>query len=136
MRAKEMICLTGEAKKQAEAAITLVAGTWYYIVVIWKANANPEFYVNASSNLFSSSTGTTATLYAGTAVFDIGRCTHSPAGRYADGMFDEIRISKTERVAAWRKASYETERDDLLDWGSEEVPTGIASKRLLVGVGL
>ena len=45
-----------------------------------------------------------------------------------DGKLDEMRISNAERSAAWIKASYETERDHLLDWGSEETeipPSGI-----------
>jgi len=42
--------------------------------------------------------------------------------RYFDGMFDEIRVSDTVRTNAWIKASYESERDDLLDFGSEATP--------------
>ncbi|MBA7646152.1 hypothetical protein ES703_53914 [subsurface metagenome] len=37
-----------------------------------------------------------------------------------DGRMDEVRISSTDRTAAWIKASYESERDHLLDFGSEE----------------
>ena len=37
-----------------------------------------------------------------------------------NGIIDEVRISSTARSAAWIKASYESERDDLLDFGSEE----------------
>jgi len=36
---------------------------------------------------------------------------------------DEVRCSDSARGAAWEKASYESERDDLLDWGSEETPS-------------
>jgi hypothetical protein len=44
------------------------------------------------------------------------------AGRVAfhQGRLDEMRLSNTARSAAWIKASYEGERDDLLDFGSEE----------------
>jgi hypothetical protein len=38
-----------------------------------------------------------------------------------DGKIDEVRISNTARTLAWIKASYETGRDHLLDFGSEEV---------------
>jgi len=37
-----------------------------------------------------------------------------------DGTLDEIRISNTARSEAWIKASYESGRDDLLAFGSEE----------------
>ena len=42
---------------------------------------------------------------------------------FIDASIDEVRISDTARSAAWIKASYESERDDLLDWGSEEYPS-------------
>ena len=37
-----------------------------------------------------------------------------------DGKVDEVRVSDIERPVAWLFASYESERDDLLDFGSEE----------------
>ncbi len=41
--------------------------------------------------------------------------------QYYDGILDEIRISvDVARTAAWAKATYESGRDDLLDWGIEE----------------
>ncbi|RLI40447.1 hypothetical protein DRO59_09300, partial [Candidatus Bathyarchaeota archaeon] len=43
---------------------------------------------------------------------------------FFDGMIDEIRISDIVRSPAWVKATYETERDDLLTWGSEETSGG------------
>lgn len=45
---------------------------------------------------------------------------------YLDGVIDEVRISNVTRSAAWIKASYESERDDLVDYGMEEVslPSG------------
>jgi hypothetical protein len=40
--------------------------------------------------------------------------------QYFNGLIDEVRISDSVRSAAWVKATYETQRDDLLDFGSEE----------------
>jgi len=40
--------------------------------------------------------------------------------RYFDGMMDEVRVSDIARTAAWIKASYESESDDLIHFGSEE----------------
>lgn len=39
---------------------------------------------------------------------------------YLNGTIDEIRISDTARSAAWVRASYESERDNLVSYGSEE----------------
>jgi len=39
---------------------------------------------------------------------------------YVDGKIDEVRISSVKRSAAWIKASYHTENDTLLTYGSEE----------------
>jgi len=39
---------------------------------------------------------------------------------YFNGKEDEIKLSNIIRTDIWNKATYESERDDLLDWGSEE----------------
>jgi len=39
---------------------------------------------------------------------------------FFNGIIDEVRISNVARSDAWIKATYETERDNLLTWGSEE----------------
>ena len=43
-----------------------------------------------------------------------------PNVHYFDGVIDEVRISNTIRSSAWIKASYESQRDNLLSFGSEE----------------
>ncbi len=42
------------------------------------------------------------------------------AGYEVHGDIDEVRVATSARSAAWRKASYESEIDDLLDFGAEE----------------
>ena len=42
------------------------------------------------------------------------------------GEIDELRLSDIKRSAAWIKASYESERDHLITWGSEEDRKGAA----------
>ena len=42
-------------------------------------------------------------------------------GEFHQGILDEVRISAGGRVAAWIKASYESGRDHLNDYGSEEL---------------
>lgn len=44
------------------------------------------------------------------------------ATHWFDGKIDELRISDIARPSAWIKASYESERDHLLDFGTEETP--------------
>lgn len=41
--------------------------------------------------------------------------------QFFDGILDEMRISGVGRTVAWLKATYETGRDDLLDFGTEEL---------------
>jgi hypothetical protein len=41
-------------------------------------------------------------------------------GYYFNGTIDEVRISNIARSDGWLKATYETTRDHLLDWGAEE----------------
>ena len=41
--------------------------------------------------------------------------------RYFTGSIDEIRIIDTTKTVAWINATYESERDDLLDYQSEEI---------------
>jgi|GEM_PF-4853465 len=42
---------------------------------------------------------------------------------FGEGIIDEVRISNPARSAAWIKASYESGRDDLLDFGGEALYT-------------
>ena len=58
---------------------------------------------------------------------------------WINGRQDEVRVSDATRSAAWIKASYETGRDDLLDYGSEEVKAVAVSNiisKALEGMGL
>jgi len=55
-----------------------------------------------------------------TMVSYIGRDAEIGYELYFDGIIDEARTSNVARNAEWIKASYESGRDDLLDWGTEE----------------
>lgn len=62
---------------------------------------------------------------------------------YFIGLIDEVRMSKgIARSAAWAKAAWETGRDHLLDFGSEEgipaggvAPTGVLYGSLIGSLG-
>jgi len=47
---------------------------------------------------------------------------------YAAARLDEVRVSNIARSDAWIKAGYETGRDHLLDWGTEET-AGVTIKK-------
>jgi pimeloyl-ACP methyl ester carboxylesterase len=51
----------------------------------------------------------------------IGRGTYVDNIREFNGTIDEVRISDKARSDAWIKATYESGRDNLLDFGSEEI---------------
>ena len=53
----------------------------------------------------------------------IGARPASPPDQVWGGIIDEVRISDIDRGDAWSTASYETQRDDLLDFGTEETLT-------------
>ena len=51
------------------------------------------------------------------------------------GKIDEVRISQTGRLGSWSKATYETGRDHILDFGSEEEPPKLEASNKLFGAG-
>ena len=54
----------------------------------------------------------------------IGRGSYAGSQREFNGTIDEVQISNTARSVAWIKASYESERDHLVDFGREELNAG------------
>lgn len=97
--------------------------TWWYIAFTFdgsEAEADRvNIHVNAAEVAGSVADGAIpATLHNGTANLLIGQGFNTA---YWDGIIDEFRISKTTiRSTAWRKATYYSNFDDLLTWGSEE----------------
>lgn len=88
------------------------------VVVMTGAGTSPsaELFLNGVSQ--GTDTGTQTNRTAWDTNLRIGR--PGTSERYFEGMIDEVRILETARSAAWINASYESGRDDLLDFGSEE----------------
>jgi predicted glutamine amidotransferase len=97
------------------------AGTWYYITVVWESGVIPRFYVDGAQ-VATVRTGTIASIFdnAG-APLDIGRCTYA-AGRYLDGVLDEVRISNPARSADYILTSYNNQKNptSFIQMGEEE----------------
>ena len=86
------------------------------VVVMTGAGTSPsaELFLNGVSQ--GTDTGTQTNRTAWDTNLRIGR--PGADQRYFDGMIDEVRILETARSAGWIKASYESGRDDLLDFGT------------------
>jgi len=88
-------------------------GNWHYVVTTYDSSTN-RGYINgtAQSQTYNESWGEITNVFA---ISEWGG-----NADYFDGILDEIRISNASRSASWIKATYESERDDLLDFESEE----------------
>jgi len=94
----------------------LSANTWFYVAGTWNGSTR-KVYINGSEDGSGPKTGSiipdTRAVYIG------GRS----GTDLSDGIIDEVRASNMTRNAAWVKAGYESGRDDLVDYGSEESAT-------------
>jgi len=95
------------------SSASLSTMTWYYVAGTWNGTTR-KVYIDGLENGSGSKTGSIApdnrTVYVG------GRA----SADFSSGIIDEVRASATSRNEAWIKASYESGRDHLLDFGTEE----------------
>lgn len=63
------------------------------------------------------------------------KSTTNPGYDFFDGILDEVRISNIDRSEAWGQASYQSEIDDLLDFGDEEERPSLVTPDKLFGAG-
>jgi len=93
---------------------SLTANNWYGVTGTWNG-ATRKVYLNGSEQGSASKTGNivpdTRAIYIG------GRSTTD----LSNGVIDEVRASNISRTASWTKASYESARDDLIDFGFEDI---------------
>jgi len=101
----------------AYSSTSVADGQWHLVSVV-HSGTTAYFYLDGSPD-GTSTVGTRTSTTTNNA--DLGWDYMSLMGyRNLDGYLDEARVSNTARSAAWIKATYETERDHLLDFGSEE----------------
>ena len=111
---KLALVIEGNDSEGLNSSSTLSPMTWYYVAGTWNGTTK-KIYINGLENASDSKSGSITpdnrTVYVG------GR---SGAG-LSNGIIDEVRASATSRNEAWIKASYESGRDHLLDFGIEEI---------------
>jgi len=105
------------------ASTTPQVDTWYYQVGTWHQDIDRHrIYVDGEQDGTEISDGDD--MYSDPHHYSIG-ARHNAGTSWVgwfDGIIDEVRISNTNRSAAWIKASYHSQNDSLISWGSEETP--------------
>jgi len=104
---------------EIQTSFTDTANWHYAVVVLTSADSSPSGTLYLDGNSVGTDTGTETGRTPWNTNLRIGRT--GAAQRYMDGILDEVRISNVARSPAWIKASYESGRDHLVDFGSEEV---------------
>ena len=101
---------------------TSLTNTYYLITGTW-GSSGMVLYVNGTSE--DTDPDTNAIVNGTDYDFTIGS-SYNPLGTYVwDGVYRELRVSSSQRNAAWTKAEYNSLFDTLITYGSEETPTGI-----------
>ena len=100
-------------------------GVWHHLVVTYQyATKEVKIYVDTVNMSFTiENVPILWTQLANTSDWLWGGNPDRP-DRYFDGMFDEVRIHSEARSTSWIKASYESGRDDLLDFGASGTSEG------------
>jgi len=100
----------------------ITPNTWTHVAFSWNsADATLRFYGDGQSRGSASKDGDT--IKNSSQVVCIANV-DTVNDRYFNGIIDEVRISNTTRSPAWVKASYESGRDDLLDFGASGTSEG------------
>lgn len=115
----EKVIFSTSNAQQESGNNALPANNWNYLVVT-KTGETAKIYVNNID--VTGAHQAIGDFVTSTRHFYIG--TYDNVGGYFDGFIDEIRVSKGENVRSdsWNKASYYSEMDILLTFGSTEIP--------------
>jgi hypothetical protein len=95
--------------------------TWTHIAVVYDGSSTIYYYQNGEPDGSDSYTLPTSV---GSLEQRIGCVGGVTPGNFFDGKIDELRISNTNRSAAWIKASHHSENDSLLTFGGVETGGG------------
>ncbi|RLI53783.1 MAG: hypothetical protein DRP09_14830 [Candidatus Thorarchaeota archaeon] len=93
-------------------------GQWYFVCGVVDA-LNDHIYIYVDGSLEATDTDSFNAAIKACSGLNIGTYRDNN-GRFMDGIIDELKILDTACSSAWIKATYESERDDLVTWGTEE----------------
>jgi hypothetical protein len=113
---------TGGERQQCFGAVDSIRPSeWYYVAGTWNGESLQNYVNGVASGSPSPKSGT---IEENNEDLEIGYFTGGWLGDYdLNGIIDELRISNIARSVVWIKASYESERDHLINFGVEEVNT-------------
>ena len=104
-----------------------VDGTWHHTASTYKLSTEVGEVFKDGSNVTETQTTEATGLNAGSEPLLLGAGRAGGAAtRFMDGFIDEARVSNTVRSDSWIQTTYESGRDDLLDFGSEETAPSAA----------
>ena len=110
---------------------TITLNAWTHVVGTYKTGEKRKLYINGTLD-FTSAANFTG-LIGNPNPLVMGYWSYVGGSYWWAGVLDEIRISSIQRTAEWIKATYESGRDQLLDWGSEET-SGDTAKPTYSGI--
>ena len=107
---------------------TVALNAWKHIAITWDGTTIKIYLEGA----FDSQVGYSDTIKDTGSIPYIARgdTTH----QFLDGLLDEFRLSSIARASEWIKATFETGRDDLIDWDLEETSPGYVSDGYFITV--
>ena len=102
--------------------------TWYHLTFTYDGSKITNII---DAQQVGSTHTVTGNIVYNSAPLYLAYCVYS--GGYLNGVIDEVRISNVARSDAWIKASYESNRDNLVAYGAQEVQGGQSSQLEAVG---
>ncbi len=126
--AGRLMCLVRPSSSGGYARITgsiVNDGDWHYFTLTRNSGSVIELFVDGASQGTATDSATGGIITTNlNALGSERRWVQTDYGtaddRYLSGLIDEVRISNVERSSAWIMASYASERDHFVNWGSEE----------------